>query len=329
MESKLLVTLGPSSFSKDIVRNIDDFNIYLFRINLSHTPLENVPKLIENIGKWTDTPICLDSEGAQIRNQKMESEKVYFEKGDMVKIHYDEVIGDSKNISFSPNNVVRLFEENDLIKVDFDSAAFRIKKINKKWCLAVVEHDGYVGSNKASDLDRIIKLDPLTDKDKKAFRIGKEMGLRNFSLSFTNSGRDVELLREIVGTDANIISKIESIEGIMNLDDILSSVNEILIDRGDLSRQVRIEKIPLLQRRIISHCRSRETPVYVATNLLESMVATRNPTRAEVNDVISTLLMGANGLVLAGETATGRDGPGGPGQRRGALSPDRRFEGAA
>ena len=113
-------------------------------------------------------------------------------------------------------------------------------------------------------------------------------------------------MRALIGDDVHLISKIESIKGVLNLDEILPLVDQILIDRGDLSREVAIEKIPFLQRRIISKARSKDTPVFVATNLLESMIKTDAPTRAEVNDIASTLLMGANGLVLAAETAIGK-----------------------
>ena len=129
--------------------------------------------------------------------------------------------------------------------------------------------------------------------------------MENFSLSFTNNAKDVAAARAIIGENANLISKIESIEGVLNLGEILPVVDQILIDRGDLSREVPIEKIPFIQRRIISYARSKDVPVFVATNLLESMIKTKSPTRAEVNDVASTMLMGANGLVLAAETAIG------------------------
>ena len=132
------------------------------------------------------------------------------------------------------------------------------------------------------------------------------MGVKNFSLSFTNSAEDVKNVRDIIGNNTNLISKIESIEGVLNLEEILPVVNQILIDRGDLSREVAIEKIPFIQRRIIAHAKSKNTPVFVATNLLESMIKVDSPTRAEVNDVASTLLMGASGLVLAAETAIGK-----------------------
>jgi pyruvate kinase len=131
------------------------------------------------------------------------------------------------------------------------------------------------------------------------------MWVRDFSLSFTNSADDVAQVRKVIGCNSNLISKIESIRGVLNLGEILPVVDQILIDRGDLSREVPIEKIPFIQRRIISYARSKDTPVYVATNLLESMIKSTSPTRAEANDVASTLLMGASGLVLAAETAIG------------------------
>jgi pyruvate kinase len=125
-------------------------------------------------------------------------------------------------------------------------------------------------------------------------------------MSFANLPKDVDLMRSLCGSDANIICKIESPSGVNNLEGIIKRTDAILIDRGDLSRRIPIERIPFLQRRIISISRQMNTPVFVATNLLESMVKTKSPTRAEVNDVVSTLEMGGNGLVLAAETAIGK-----------------------
>ena len=169
-----------------------------------------------------------------------------------------------------------------------------------------MEISGSVGSNKAADVDRDIDLAAVTHKDREAFKIGLEKGIKNFSLSFTNTADNVKEIRDIIGDESNLISKIETVKGVLNLKEILPLVNQILIDRGDLSREVAIDKIPFIQRRIISYAKSKDVPVYVATNLLESMIQTSSPTRAEVNDVASTLLMGANGLVLAAETAIGK-----------------------
>ena len=306
MNTKVLATLGPSSLNQKTVKSLTDEGVSLFRINLSHTPLDDVQEVIEKIQSWTDVPVCLDSEGAQIRNQDMVSESVYFKEGDQVKIHHNSIIGDSNNISFTPDYVSKKLQVGDIIRVDFNSVTIRIVDDDKyDYLTAMVVKEGHVGSNKAADVDRHINLDAVTYKDEKAFKIGLEMGVKDFSLSFTNSASDVARVREIIGESSNLISKIESIEGVHNLGEILPVVDQILIDRGDLSRQIAIEKIPFIQRRIISFARSMETPVFVATNLLESMIKSSTPTRAEANDVASTLLMGASGLVLAAETAIG------------------------
>jgi pyruvate kinase len=305
MSIKVLVTLGPSSMNREIVERLAHKGVDLFRINLSHTKLSDLEDILKTLHSWTEVPICLDSEGAQIRNQDMVSESVHFKAGDTVKIHHQQVIGDAENISFTPQSVSRELKAGDIIRVDFNAVSLKVIEDAKDYLLATVENDGVVGSNKAADLNREIHLEALTPKDKLAFAAGLENGVKNFSLSFTNTAEDVKEVREIIGYDTNLISKIESIKGVMNLGKILPVVDQILIDRGDLSRQVSIEKIPFIQRRIISYAKSKDVPVFVATNLLESMIKVRSPTRAEVNDVASTLLMGAQGLVLAAETAIG------------------------
>lgn len=303
---KILVTLGPSSFNEKVIKDISNQGVYLFRINLSHTEIEEVEDRINFIRQNTEIPICLDSEGAQIRNQKVENEKIYFQKDSIVKIHFETIVGDSENISFTPEGIAKQFIVGDIVNIDFDLAAIQVFEKNKTCCFAKILKSGYIRSNRAVDLSRKIKLPAITEKDKKAFKIGKEMGVNNFALSFANSEDDVKKMRAIVGDKSLIICKIESEEGLINLKSILNATDEVLIDRGDLSRQIPIEKIPFLQRRIISMARIFDRPVYVATNLLESMLRNRTPTRAEVNDVVSTILMGADGLVLAAETAVGK-----------------------
>ena len=306
MATKILATIGPSSLNEDAIKKLSLNGVYLFRINLSHTKIDDVSKVIDKIQSWTDVPICLDSEGAQVRNQGMESESVYFSKDSKVKICNEEVTGDCQKISFTPNTVAKQLKVNDIIRIDFNALKLKVIEDKDDYLLANVEVPGSVGSNKAADIDREIHLDAITHKDKKAFKIGLEKGITNFSLSFTHSAKDVKEMRAIIGNNSNLISKIESIRRVMNLQEILPIVDQILIDRGDLSREIPIERIPFIQRLIISYSKSKKVPVYVATNLLESMVNASSPTRAEANDIASTLLMGANGLVLAAETAIGK-----------------------
>lgn len=302
---KILVTLGPASMKGEVIKEMAEYGVNLFRINLSHTIQDDIEKYIKLIKTNTDVPICLDSEGAQIRTQEIKGGTVYLQENSMVKVHYETVIGDAENISFSPERIASQFSINDIIKIDFNLAAIQIVEKNKSYCLGKVITPGVIGSNKAVDVNRDIPLQPFTEKDKQAIEIGKEMGIKNYALSFANSRADVMQFKTLTGKETSIISKIESRRGLMNLKDILDESDAILIDRGDLSRQIQVEKIPFLQRRIISIARIMERPVYVATNLLESMIKSQVPTRAEVNDVVSTILMGADGLVLAAETAIG------------------------
>ena len=306
MEHRILVTLGPSSLKENIISSMTKESVYLFRINLSHTQIEDLENAINIIKNNTDVPVCLDSEGAQIRNRSMENDGLFYRAGNKVKIHYEQVVGDQENISFTPEYIASQLEVSDEISIDFNSALFKVKEKNNNHCIAEVVMGGFVGSNKAANVSRPIKLDTITIKDKQAIEIGRQLGIKNFALSFANSFEDVEEMRTHIGIDSELISKVESFNGLTNLDGIIEFSDEILIDRGDLSREVPLVKIHFLQRRIISLAKSKRTPVYVATNLLESMIDNINPTRAEINDVVSTLLMGADGLVLAAETAIGK-----------------------
>ena len=302
----IICTLGPSSLNEDVVGKLDRLGVSLFRINLSHTPLDKVEEVIDKIAGWTDKAICLDSEGAQMRNESMVSEAVALEPGETVKIHFDSVVGDSGRLSFSPKGIAREFQVGDKIRIDFDHLCLSVTSVEADHCTAVVETGGIVGSNKAADSSRLLPLPFATDKDRGAFEIGRRKGVKTYALSFASSAADVKGVRDIVGPDTTIISKVESRIALMNLVEIIKESDKILIDRGDLSRSISVEKIPFLQRRIIATAKAHRTPVYVATNLLETMIARRSPTRAEVNDVVSTLQMGADGLVLAAETAIGK-----------------------
>ena len=305
MEPRILVTLGPASLTEKVVRECSDLGTYLFRINLSHTPIELLAETIQKIQSWTNVPICLDSEGAQLRNHEMDGETVYFEAGGKVQIHFHRVCGNKEHLSFTPLNMTKYFEPGDRIKVDFNGAEFEIVERTSSECVAKVITSGNVGSNKAADMNRALPFDPITQKDSEAINIGLQHKIEYFALSFANRALDVQQMRNLCGDGSKLICKIESRDGVRNLEEILKEADEILVDRGDLSRQVELHKIPMLQRLIISTANKARKPVYVATNLLEGMIANTSPTRAEVNDVVSPLMMGANGLVLAAETAIG------------------------
>jgi len=302
---ELLCTLGPSSLNQRTISRLDALGADIFRINLSHTNINDLNDTILKIKQYTDKPICLDTEGAQVRTGHVNEGEILLHDNDIIKITGKEIVGDSEQISLTPDFVVDYISCGDLISIDFDSALLQVVDKAKGTLIAKVVSGGKIGSNKAVTIDSAINLPVITAKDQKAIAMGRAQGIKHFALSFANGKKSIRRIRELIGEDSFLISKVESKEAIQNIDEILKGSNAILIDRGDLSREEPIDKIPFIQKLIIKKANTNKVPVYVATNLLESMVKSKKPTRAEVNDVINTLLDGANGLVLAAETAIG------------------------
>ena len=160
-------------------------------------------------------------------------------------------------------------------------------------------------SNKGVHINQKIKLQPLTKKDEYAIKIANQNKIKFFAISFVNRSSDIDKVKKLVNNKAFIISKIETKSAMNELKSITNKSNALLIDRGDLSRYIPIEEIPPAQEKIIKIGKSKNVPVYVATNLLETMIKENQPTRAESQDIFSTLKQGASGLVLAAETAIG------------------------
>lgn len=303
---KILCTLGPGSMNKRVISRLSEAGVDVFRFNLSHIKGPDIASLIKYVRTCSDVPICLDTEGAQVRTGEMKG-KVFVQEGSLVEICAEPTIGDNRVFCLTPDVVVPQLGMGDLISIDFDTALLRVIKKKKKSVYAVVLYDGYILGNKGVRVvNKAISLPPLTKKDIAVIEKGIKMGIRHVALSFANSREDVLKLRNLCPKDTFVMSKIESHTALLNLEGILEVSDAILIDRGDLSKEESIVAIPFLQKHVIEKANKKGKPVYVATNLLESMVSYRSPTRAEVNDVINTLLDGANGLVLAAETAIGK-----------------------
>jgi pyruvate kinase len=304
--TRVICTLGPASTTPRVLERLSDLGVDLFRINLSHTRLEDLDGLITQIQAHSSVPICLDTQGAQVRTGPFVGGRITLEPDTIVEVSRMPDTGTATRLPLYPGTVVDELRVGDLITVDFDSAVLQVIATGAV-CQARVMCGGVVGSNKAVSVDCAVTLRPLTELDEAALVLGRARGLSHVALSFTNRRSDVALARELAGPGAEIISKVETRLALQNLDEILEAADAILIDRGDLSREVPLERIPLVQKDIIARANAARVPVYVATNLLESMITGVRPTRAEVNDVVNTLLDGADGLVLAAETAIGRN----------------------
>jgi pyruvate kinase len=305
-QPKVICTVGPTSLKPRVIRELEALGVSLFRINLSHTSLEDVRPAIAFLKKHSSVPICLDSEGAQIRTGTFAAAPTNLKKDSLIQVHRHPIDGNAEKLNFTPSDTLELLEPGDLITMDFHAAVVEVVEIESDRAVLRVRKAGRVGSNKACNVHRHIELPAITHKDRLAIEIGREMGVAHYALSFANRPEDVREMRALIGPGATLISKIESRSGITHLDEIARLSDAILIDRGDLSRQVPLQQIPAHQKNIIIRVKAIGRPVYVATNLLESMVHSAVPTLAEINDIHNTLEDGADGLVLASETAVGK-----------------------
>ena len=303
---KIICTLGPSSFNKNTLNKLKSLGVNIFRINLSHIEKKDILKKIIYLKKNNIKNICIDTEGAQIRTSKVKK-KIFFKKNVLIRFSIGSKFSNKNKINLYPNFDLMSCKLNTKIAVGFNSLIFKVKKKDYKLknLIVSVVVPGYLESNKGVHINQIIKLQPLTEKDEYAIKIANQNKVKFFAISFVHRSSDIDEVRKLVNNKAFIISKIETKSAINELKSITNKSNALLIDRGDLSRYIPIEKIPPAQEEIVKIGKSKNVPVYVATNLLETMIKENQPTRAESQDIFSTLKQGASGLVLAAETAIG------------------------
>ena len=309
---KTIVTLGPSTNNVESVKMIKDKGVDFVRINMSHSTIHDLEYFIK-MSFEVGITFIIDTEGSQIRTGQLKEQSIHYSENDIVTIHSSEIVGDKQNINLRPENVISQLMLGDILYVDFDTLALKIIDISKKnsgLITAQIVSSGNLGNNKGVVIDQVVKhkidLPVLTQKDIQAVKIGLNYGIEYIAASFVRSGEDVTRIRDISNNTMKVISKIECIDALENLERIIEESDFLLIDRGDLSKEIPIEKIPFTQKIILKEAASRNTDVFVATNLLESMIVHRKPTRAEVHDILNTIVDGANGLVLAAETAIGK-----------------------
>ena len=211
------------------------------------------------------------------------------------------------NFKLYPDEIFEKLKVKDELDVGFKNLKVKILKVKKNYILLKTISEGLLENNKGVHLqNRAIKLNYLTKKDFKAIKIAKKFKIKNFALSFTNSVEDMKKFNFIL-KGKNLIYKIETKRAVKNIKKIIRNGDQFIIDRGDLSKETTIENVPLVQRQIFKISKKyKGKKIYVATNLLESMIVNKYPSRGEANDIFNSLEMGASGLVLAAETAIGK-----------------------
>jgi pyruvate kinase len=310
--TKTIVTLGPATRTERDLRIIKSKNVDFVRVNMSHSNLEDLEYFI-SLSKKVGIPFIIDTEGSQIRTGYLEGKSLYLKENDLVKIIAKDTPGNRKQLSLRPGYVIGQLDIGDLIHIDFDTLILRVTDVSTKskgYITGKAITGGLIGSNKAVVIDPIFdknfNLPALSPKDYQSIELGIKSGIKHMALSFVRSGASIEEVRQITQNKMKVISKIECVDALTHINEIIQESDYILIDRGDLSKEIPIEKIPFTQKIIVQKARRYNTGVYVATNLLETMIEKRNPTRAEVHDIINTVVDGALGLTLAAETAIGQ-----------------------
>jgi pyruvate kinase len=311
-KTEIIVTLGPSTNTEQHLRRIKDKGVDFVRINMSHSSLDVLEYFIE-LSRKVGIPFIIDTEGSQIRTGSLEREVIHFKENDIVKLYARDITGNRKRLYLRPDYVIEQLDLGDLVYIDFDTLVLRvvdISTVSRGFITTKVISGGFIGSNKAVVIDPIFgkkfQLPPLSLKDHQAIELGLKAGIDHIAVSFVRSGATIDEVRRVTQNKMKIISKIECIDALENIDEIIQKSDFILIDRGDLSKEIPIEKIPFTQKVILHKARKYNTGAYVATNLLETMVENKKPTRAEVHDVVNTIVDGALGLTLAAETAIGK-----------------------
>jgi len=310
--AKIIVTLGPATNTEADLRKIKNKGVDFVRTNMSHSSLEDLAYFIE-LSKKVGIPFIIDTEGSQIRTGDLEESPIDFTENDEVIIWAEQIVGNKKEICLKPGFVIEQLEAGDLIHIDFDTLILRVtdvSTVSKGYITARAITGGFIGKNKAVVIDPVLEkrfnLPPLSPKDLQSIELGLKEGIGFIAVSFVRSGASVDEVRSVTQNKMKIISKVECIDALKNIDDIIQRSDFILIDRGDLSKEIPVEKIPFTQKIIIEKARRYNKGVFVATNLLETMVEKRKPTRAEVHDVVASIFDGAMGLTMAAETAIGK-----------------------
>ena len=310
--TKVIVTLGPSTNTEQDLRKIKDKEVDFVRVNMSHSSLEDLEYFIK-LSKKVGIPFIIDTEGSQIRTGDLDQDIIHFKENDVVRIYGRDIPCNSENLCLRPGYVIEQLEMGDLIYIDFDTLILRVTDVStafEGYITTKTITGGAIGRNKAVVIDPVFdkkfQLPPLSPKDYQSIELGLKEGIEHIAVSFVRNGASIDEVKRVTQNRMKIISKVECNDALENIDEIIQKSDFILIDRGDLSKEIPIEKIPFTQNIIRQKASRYNTDIFVATNLLETMVYNKKPTRAEVHDVISTIVGGAVGLTLAAETAIGK-----------------------
>lgn len=316
-KTKIIATLGPSSTSESKLKSLILAGVNVFRVNFSHALHDEVKNTISNIREICSSlnihvSILGDLQGPKIRLGLVDK-NIVVKKGDVVSITTNNISsGNSSLVSINYPDFPKDVSENELILIDDGKLILKVLKTNKKDLVeAKVIQGGVLSSKKGVNLPNTnISLPALTKKDKEDALFAIENQLDWIALSFVRTKKDVKQLQKLIEKHSEhkipIIAKIEKPEAIENMDGILKAADGIMVARGDLGLEIPAEEVPLKQKLLVKKAKQARKPIIIATQMMESMIDSLTPSRAEVNDVANSVMDGADAVMLSGETSVGK-----------------------
>ena len=312
--AKIVATLGPATSSYENIRAIIDAGIDVARMNLSHGSYAvheevyaNVRKAAEDAGRAV--AVMVDLQGPKIRLGKFEAGPYELAVGDIFKITTDDVVG-TKELSGTtfkglPDDVA----PGDFLLIDDGKVKVRVTEVDAPVVTTEVIVGGFVSNNKGINLPGVaVNVPALSEKDEDDLRWGLKLGADLIALSFVRNADDIIRVHEIMAEEGRkipVIAKIEKPQAVDHLEAIIDAFDAIMVARGDLGVELPLEAVPIVQKRTVELARRMAKPVIVATQMLESMISSPVPTRAETSDVANAILDGADAVMLSGETSVG------------------------
>ncbi len=314
--AKIVCTLGPATATPEKMRQLVDAGMDVARMNFSHgthSDHKQVYDLIRTAAAESGRAVGIlaDLQGPKIRLGTFAGGPVEWHNGDIVRITVEDVAGTHDRVSTTYKGLADDAKPGDRLLVDDGKVGLVVTEVDGQDVVCEVTEGGPVSNNKGVSLPGMdVSVPALSEKDIEDLEFALELGVDFIALSFVRSPADIDLVHQVMDRVGKgrlpVVAKIEKPEAVYNLEAIVLAFDAVMIARGDLGVELPLEQVPLVQKRTIQIARENAKPVIVATQMLESMINSSRPTRAEASDVANAVLDGADALMLSGETSVGR-----------------------
>ncbi len=314
-KTKIVCTLGPATDNEEVLRQMMIEGMDVARCNFSHGTYEDhkrrmdmVKKLRKEVGK--PVAILLDTKGPEVRVKDFKEGKVMLEEGQLFTLTADEVEGTKDIVSVTYNRLYEDLEVGMRVLMDDGLIEMTVEKVDKNNIVCRVINGGAVSNHKGVNVPDVdLSMPYISDRDREDILFGIEQDVDFIAASFVQKKEDILQLRKLLekngGEEIRIISKIENAQGVANIDDIIEVSDGIMVARGDMGVEIPYEEVPVIQKKIIKKVYRAGKQVITATQMLESMIKSPRPTRAETTDIANAVYDGTSAIMLSGETAAG------------------------